>query len=638
MKNIIKIGALALCASFIAVSCDLSEYNPNQPGDDRIYNSKESIQFVINGFYGSFGKVSNAYSKDAATDYFPAEKLSARFNADYDAAASSSDGTWGEWDDIFKYNYVLEQLNSSLTDDLSESDRKNFIGQVRLFRANKYYSMVKQYGDLPWYDHVIDPMDLDDEHKDRDSRDEIVKHVLEDYDYAIENITATSSDATCVTKEVAQFLKMRTCLYEASFRKYNNVTASVLGESFSNYTVNDLYQLASDTAEELINSGKYSLISNYRDLFLSETLQTKEVILGAQTAANVMGSQNNYFVYSKQAAPKTLTRTFVNTFLMKDGTPYTDGASYATDNWLDEFTDRDPRLALTVRYPGYVFTKPVVRKVHTGKYNDGKEIIDEYTVTIDTTVIPDFSASYLGYQIRKFCYDYYADLSGGDPDEKGGYNSNSTPIFRYAEVLLAYAEAKAELGEMDNSIWAATVGAIRKRAGITGSTLTTVPTTVDSYLQTNFYPNVTSAAIMEIRRERGVELCMEGVRQDDLIRWGCGNLLAEAPWDGIIIDALDTDLDLDGIKDNEGDTNPDVCFYTSKAGMSKTDGVVNVEVNGKSGLKAIAVGSKYQLSYPIDANLRYWAADNHLILDAIPSIAINDYETQGYTLTQNPGY
>ena len=601
MKKIFKLFAIALSVATVAVSCDLSEYNPNEPGYEKVFSSATNVQYVINSFYGGFGSVTNAYSKDVPTDYFPAQNLSARYQAGYSATSTDK---WGEWDDIYQYNYVLTQLGSSAAASLSASEKDEFIAQVRLFRGKKYYDMVKQYGDLPWFDHVIGAADTDDEHKDRESRDVIMKHVLEDLDYAIDHIKATSPDATCVSKEVALFVKMRACLYEASFRKYNNVTASVKGEAFTNYTVEDLYALAADAAKQIIDGGKYSLVSDWRSLFLSEKLQTKEVILGAQTAANIQGSQNNFFVYTKQNAPKSLTRTFVNTFLMKDGTPYTDKSGYATDSWKDEFTNRDPRLALTVRYPGYKFA--------------------------GETAVPDFGASFLGYQIRKFCLDQYADTSGADPDEKDKQNSNSTPIFRYAEVLLTYAEAKAELGQMDNAVWAQTVGAIRQRAGITGSSLTTVPSTVDNYLKTNYYPDVTSAAILEIRRERGIELCLEGVRQDDLIRWGCGKLLSTAPWDGINVAAVNTALDLDGNGTN------DVCFYTDAS--KKVDGVANVAVDGSTGLTVADNGGKKQLMYNVDPDLRYWAPDNHLILDAIPSQEIAAYKKLGYTLTQNPGY
>jgi len=86
---------------------------------------------------------------------------------------------------------------------------------------------------------------------------------------------------------------------------------------------------------------------------------------------------------------------------------------------------------------------------------------------------------------------------------------------RYAEILLNYAEARAELGQLTASDWTMTVGALRARAGITGG-LTTLPTTLDPYMQVNYFPDVTNPALMEIRRERGIELTLEGFRFNDL--------------------------------------------------------------------------------------------------------------------------
>ena len=603
MKKIFKLFAIALSVATVAVSCDLSEYNPNAPGFEMVFGNATNIQYSLNQFYDAFPTVTGAYSKEpGGVDYFTANTLSERYTQGY---TSSLPQSWGSWDRIYKINYFLNQMESSAC-GVTGAVKDDFVGQGRLFRAYTYFGMLKQYGDLPWYDHVITPSDTDYEYKERDSRDLIVKNILEDLDYAIEHITATSPDATCVTKAVAQFIKMHVCLYEASFRKYNNVTASVTGVPFSHYTPESLYRLCAQTAEALMGQG-YELIANYRDLFLSEKLQTKEVILGAQTGDNIRGSQNNYVVYAKQSNPRSFCRTFINTYLMADGTPYTTqkASVYATEGWATEFDGRDPRLKLTVWHPGYKFN--------------------------GAAAIPEFTCAPLGYEVRKFCYDKPADTSTATPDEKDKSNLNSTPVFRYAEVLLDYAEAKAELGEMTADVWAKTIGAIRKRAGITGSSLTSVPTTVDNYLKTNFYPNVNDAVILEIRRERAVELSLEGRRNEDLIRWGCGNCLATVPWDGINIDAVDTPIDLDG------DGVKETCFFTKGSAGSEA-GIHYVEATGKTGLTAVKNGSKYQLKYDIGSNLRYWASDNHLILDCLPHLVITDYRDKGYSLTQNPGY
>jgi len=601
MKNIFKTLALALSVLF-AASCDLSEYNPNEFGPAIAYANEANCQLGINAFYNEFPSVTGAYSKEqGGADYITANQLSARYQAGYSAVGA---GEWGGWSTLRKFNYYLMMMNSSAC-GVSGSVKDNFIAQARFFRAYWYFDMLMTYGDLPWYDKVLQNTDVDEEWKDRDSRDVIIKNMIDDLDFAIKNITATSKDATCLTSTVAQFVKMQVCLFEASFRKYNNVTASVRGKSFSNYSVNELYKLAAEAAEAIISSGEYTLISNYRDLFTSGTLQTDEVILGAQTSATIKGSQNNYYNYVN-SNPRSLVRPFINTFLMSDGTPYTTtkASTYSTEMFSSEFEGRDPRLACIVRTPGYVFNGSVAA--------------------------PQLSIAPTGYQIIKFCLDEYQDDKG--TDETSGTNGNSTPIFRYAEVLLDYAEAKAELGEMDNTIWAQTVGAIRKRAGITGSTLTTVPTTVDSYLKTNFYPDVTDPIIMEIRRERACELCLEGQRNSDLLRWGCGALLADEAWTGINISGINTAIDIDG------DGSEDAYVYESGQTVPDEYKSIAVEVNNETGVEVAANGSVYQLKYNVASNLRYWAADGHLSLAALSQDMIDEYTARGYTLTQNPGY
>lgn len=598
MKKIFNLLAIGVALA-LAASCDISEYNPNAYGLAMTYANEANIQAVMNNFYGTFPKVGTAYSREPGkADYVTADGLDNRFHPGYDATTA---GIWGDYDDIREINYFLLQLNSSAC-GVTGAVKDNFEAQGRFFRAYKYFGILQSYGDLPYYDKVLGLMDEALEYKDRDSRDLVVKNMLDDLDYAIEHITATSPDATCVTKDVVLFLKMRVALYEASFRKYNNVTASVKGVAFSNYTPESLYKIAADAARQIMDTGKYKLVDDYRSLFISNNLQLDEVILGAQTSASIKGSQNNYFNYST-GNHFGLTRVFVNTFLMKDGTPYTNKAGFDSETFAQEFTNRDPRLAKIIRTPGYKFDKK--------------------------TVVPDFTISPTGYQIIKFVLDTYANAA--DLDQTGNANLNSTPIYRYAEVLLSYAEAKAELGEMTNEIWTETVGAIRKRAGITGSSLTAVPTTVDNYLKTNFFPNVDNAAILEIRRERACELCLEGVRLFDLMRWGAGKCLTNA-WNGINIVA-DTPMDFD----NDGKNDYYFSENAAPAGFDPEVSGTFIQLN-KGVVSAEKVsGNQYKVTYDTKT-ARYWAADGHLCLCAIGQDYITQYKNKGYTLTQNPGY
>ena len=604
MKKIFRTIVAGLFVAALA-SCDLSEYNPNEWSVPQTFDNAETIQVALNTFYRDFPSVSSAYSKDGSTDYVCTPfSFNERYSTGYDAY---NEQDWSGWSDLRAINFFLDNLNSEDC-GVTGAVKDNFEAQGCFFRAFWYYKKMITYGDLPWFDRVILYNEPDYEWKDRDSRDVVMKNILDDLDYAIAHITATSVDATTVTKNVCLFIKMQACLYEASFRKYNKVTASAKGEAFSNYTVDQLYRLSAQAAEEIINGGQYSLIAKYRELFTKDALQTKEVILGAQTGETIKGSQNQY--YNSPSNNRSFVRTFINTYLMKDGTPYTDKAGYETETFAQEFQDRDPRLSAIVRTPGYKFSKDTLNRDKPG-----------------IPMIP--APAPVGYHIIKFCLDDYQD---GKDDSEGGHNTNSTPIYRYAEVLLSYAEAKAELGEMNNEIWAQTVGAIRKRAGITGG-LNAVPTVVDPYMKANFYPDVTDAAIMEIRRERGCELCLEGQRENDVIRWGQGNLLADLPWTGINIPALDTPVDIDG--------NGTVDYYFSAAAKPKSwdpdEKGVYVQVNAKNSLEAVSNGSVYQLRFNYTGT-RNWDANNRLILAPIPQLLVDKYKNQGYVMTQNPGY
>jgi hypothetical protein len=214
----------------------------------------------------------------------------------------------------------------------------------------------------------------------------------------------------------------------------------------------------------------------------------------------------------------------VNTYLNIDGTPFTDNAGYKTMPFVQEVQNRDKRLQQTIRM---------------GDYKRVNGISQE-------AAPPIFSYTYTGYQPIKWCLD--------DVKYDGGtVNDNSICIMRYAEVLLNYAEALAELGTISNTDWAKTIGALRSRAGITGG-ITTLPTVADPYLMTTYFPGITDPVLLEIRRERGIELAWEGFRFYDLVRWKRGELLT-MPWNGFYVPALDVPMDLNG------DGKNDVYFY-----------------------------------------------------------------------------
>ena len=209
-------------------------------------------------------------------------------------------------------------------------------------------------------------------------------------------------------------------------------------------------------------------------------------------------------------------------------------------------------------------------------------------------------------------------------------NPNGVPLMRYAEILLNYAEAMAELGDLTDADWAKTVGAIRARAGIVAG-LDKKPTVLDDYMKTTFYPDVTDPVIMEIRRERAIELFFEGLRVNDLRRWKAGKLIETLPWTGIHVAALDTPIDINGDGTND--------YYFTEGTATGDYKNISIPLNTdhtKEGLHVVAnPAGGYDLNY---VSNRKWYDNDRQYLYPVPAKVIRDYEAEGYKLSQNPGW
>lgn len=432
--------------------------------------------------------------------------------------STSASDQWNTWSKLRNVNYFLQNYNNPA---IGLTDRQNYSGIAHFFRAYFYYGMVKLFGNVPWFNTALDPSDTSI-FKPQDPRTLVMDSVLADLNYACQNISATKDNScSMVTKWTAYALKSRVCLYEGTYRKYHT-------ELGLTSTAGQWLQYAAGAADTLIASGQYKLhttgspTSDYRALFISTTAQSDEVILAANYSStlNIYHAANWWFTSPTYGNRTSFTKDFIDTYLDIDGTRFTDKPQYDTLEFQYEVQNRDARLFQTIRMAPYTQS--------------------------GTAAPPDFTYTYTGYEPLKFCVDNPAINSVAQ-------NANAVPIFRYAEVLLNDAEAYAELGQMTQAIWNKTIAPLRARAGITG---TAMPATADTYIQHAFYPDVTDPVILEIRRERGVELSLEGFRYDDIRRWKEGNNLTK-PYKGLYVPALNQILDLNQ------DGHPDVCFVTT---------------------------------------------------------------------------
>ena len=482
---------------------------------EAVFSNEKGLELYANSFYNILPNASDAHKGDAMADY------SARSQAPeflVEGAYGPRQSTGWTWTNLRNINYFLENNKDP---KVAPAVRQQYTALARFFRAYFYYDKVRRFGDVPWINKTFE---INDQtlFNGRDKRELVMDSVLADINYACENISRTNDNTrSLITKYVALGLKSRIALYEGTYRKYHT-EAGLAGSA------DQWLQQAVSAAEEVMTSGGFTLNTAggadlaYRNLFISTAPVATEVMLAAVTDANlaVYNDANWWWTSATYGSRVSLVRTFVNTYLNIDGTPFTSRPGYQTLEFKDEVKNRDKRLQQTIRMGSY-------KRINGGTPEPAP---------------PVFSYTYTGYQPIKFVLD---DVRY----DGGGQNINSIPLMRYAEILLNYAEAKAELGTFSDADWVRTIGALRQRAGITGG-LSTKPTVADPYLQANYFPEISDPALLEIRRERGIELSFEGLRFDDIVRWKKGELMTKV-WNGFYVPALDVPMDLneDGIMD-----------------------------------------------------------------------------------------
>jgi len=574
---------IAFCAS-----CELEQLPQATASKEAVFGSERGLELYTNSFYDILPDRNTTHRADCISDYAarrdaPAFLVAGAYTptttdntneSGYTRVSQGGDANW-VWTSLRNINYFLSNNNDP---KIAVDTRNHYNGLAKFFRAWFYFEKVKRYGDVPWIGKPLDVGDPDLT-KARDPRTLVMDSILADINYACENIKTTSdASRSLITKYVAYAFKARICLFEGTFRKYH----TELGLTAS---ANTWLSEAESAARKVIDEAGFKVYEgagtsgSYRKIFTNTAPISDEIMLAhiMDLSLSVLHNANWVYTSSTTGIRFNFIRTFINTYLKIDGTSFTDTPGYETMLFKDEVKDRDKRLQQTIRMGDY-------KRLNAG-------------VLVATP--PSFAYSYTGYQPIKWSLDdvYY---------DTRDLNINAISIFRYGEVLLNYAEAKAELGTLTDEDWALTIGKLRTRAGITGG-LTAKPTIVDTYLQTRYFPDITDPVILEIRRERGIELCMEGFRFYDIIRWKRGELFA-MEWNGMYVPELVTPIDLneDGVLD--------VAFYQGTKPSPAVSGVTYIDVSAIVGGKPNATRLKNDTSGELtwlNTIPRTWADKNY---------------------------
>ncbi|WP_233268895.1 RagB/SusD family nutrient uptake outer membrane protein [Mucilaginibacter lacusdianchii] len=436
-----------------------------------VLNTAYSQMFNSNWFFLNEALSDNAYNSRG-----DAEGVASIAAGIYDQSLGRFNSEWDNHYSCIKTCNVFLQNVDKVT-NMDANLRERMKAEARFIRAYQYFQLYTWFGDVPLFDKDI----TIDEAKtiSRTSRAQVVDFVLKELDAAAAalplNTAYDQADRGRVTKGAAIALKARALLYEGRWQDVVTTCEQIMGGT----------------------NGTYSLFPSYEGVFLPQNEYNNEVILDLEYVP-LLRTYSNFFDYAPISVGARLnafapTQELVDSYLMNNGKAINEAGSGYDEN--NPYVNRDPRLTGTVVYHLYQWKKPdgTTQTIYIKPGSDPNQNtkLDEYS--------PGSVASATGYYLRK----YY------DPTSSNNFQSGLNLILiRYADVLLMYAEAKNELGQMTGDVWDKTVRALRARAGFTDAAALT------------FNGGAGQAGLRNIiRNERRTELAMEGLRIFDIRRW-----------------------------------------------------------------------------------------------------------------------
>lgn len=581
-----KLKYLALAGLLGFTACDdIIDLKPLDSFTDESYwTSVDDLRGYANRFYTNLSGPSS--SGDQQSD----NRVPGSYDAWlYNEYVLDQAGDWS-WSNVRNLNFFMARYQRVTG---SEADINAQVAVIRFFRALDYFGKIKSYGDVPWYEKDLTDADEEELFKPRDSRDFVLGKVIEDLEFAIQWLPEPNAAEECALhKDAARTQLSRVCLYYGTFKKYHNVGGSPSSQ--------ELLQKAASNALAVMNTGRYEIVKgldagcgqssfegyplHYQNQFVQEDLSAnKEAILFRKY---VLGTLTHEIGRNQGVG---FSKDFAESFLCKDGKPIGVSELYQGDETLDqEMIDRDPRMYNIIDN---------IHRPYTVQ-SDGTVEINE-SMYDPTASAPDVSAagSVTGYANVKY--------SSADPTQ---WTANATTydwfVYRYAEVLLNYAEAKYELGEMTQDVLDNTINQLRDRVEMPHLTMNvgfTDPNWPD-------YGYTVDPLLHEIRRERRIELAAEGFRYDDIIRWK-GVKLYENPKTVLGMRVTEKVIDL----------------YTEGT-FGGDRGRALVEYEGKTYIRPY--------SKDLDDEGRKWADDDKRFLNPISK----NVRLINPNITQNPGW
>ena len=517
-----KKNYIGLLAAFtlLSTSCNndfIDRFSEPSISPEAYFKTVKDLELYTNTYYGN---LSTYYFDYVSDNYASYAEVHSNNNLIRGNISSETVGGWSDWGTLRTYNLFLDNVHKVSGDP---EEIAHYIGLTRLQRADWYYTQVKWYNDLPWYSKALSDTDEELLYKARDPRTLVVDSIMADLDYAVENMSSEMGNGTQFNRWYALAIQARICLHEGTFRKYHD-------ELNLQNTASLYLEKAIQATSEIIESGKFQIDKRggkdlaYWNLFTNYDLSgSPEMILfkdydGGEQIKHGAGAQVLSWVCN-------LSRSLMESYeyLTDEGKaiPFSMVPGYETKRFTEVFENRDPRFSQTFMRPGYI--------------KGGESLPFRPNLNLG------------GYPCIKFVPNEADQLVGVNTD-------TDLPVVRYAEILLINAEAKAELGKLTQDDMDKTINEIRSRVEMPRIILSEIVNDPNLSAQ---YPNVTDKALLQIRRERRIELMGENFRWDDLMRWKAGQLIEQVQ-QGAYIDKF-------GVFDISGDGIPEMGIFKNEA-------------------------------------------------------------------------
>lgn len=614
----LKIYLILAVVAFSLTNCNdvLDRPSLTTAEDDAYWTNEEKVRLYANGFYSYFFVGYGV--KYSETAYTP--NVNYTFNDDavimstqrqFLRAVPTSKGSTSlslMWESLFtgptwnfawirKANIMIDRITNLMPNILTTEEYNHWLGVGRFFRGLEYARLVNVFGDVPYYDREIKNTDLDELYKERTPRNQVMDAVHDDFEYALENVRLNDG-AQYVNRYVVAALVSRWALFEASWQKYYY---------HDDARAKKFFQQAVKAAQFVMNSGKYDIVTDFRSLFGSTDLtNNKDCILYRKYDAT-QGITHSIASGCNMNSPTDVgpNLDLIKAFICVDGKDWQTSFLGNTD----DFTLKNLIKTRDSRFEASFYHNP--------------------------TNMAKSCYLYVTKFIPRAALDYIKTGGSPAPEFQGEKNVTGYPVIRYAEVLLNWIEAKAELatlgegaivqGDIDKSI-----NKIRNRPlapeALAQGVRKTVPMDLnalpDDPRRDPSVPNL----LWEIRRERRMEFAFEFSRIVDLRRWKK-------------LEYMDTDKNEDLL------IGTWVNFQEEISDQLKPENKGKLRVMDKNGKFIIYDGTNGAgmkgFFYPAEnlGRLPFLDVPNiNPYLSPIGTNQITTYKNKGYTLSQTEGW